>query len=127
MLRRVMTRILFYSALVTVIHVHGRAQLTVRSASTRQPFVSLQGTSVSNSESEADMRPPKIAVLLGVIGIAAGMRADDARFDLPGPKIDVYVTRGATTLPIAMVPSLLPRDTLRVKADLPATQSNHLL
>jgi hypothetical protein len=73
------------------------------------------------------MRPPKIAVLLGVIGIAAGMRADDARFDLPGPKIDVYVTRGATTLPIAMVPSLLPRDTLRVKADLPATQSNHLL
>jgi hypothetical protein len=45
----------------------------------------------------------------------------------PEPKIDVYVTRGAATLPISQVPSLLPRDTLRVKADLPATQSNHLL
>ena len=53
---------------------------------------------------------------------------DDAwRFDLPGPKIDVYVTRGNTTLPIAQVPELQPHDKLRVKADLPATQSNRLL
>jgi len=39
----------------------------------------------------------------------------------------VYVTRGSATLPIAQVPELQPSDLLRVKADLPATQSNHLL
>jgi hypothetical protein len=73
------------------------------------------------------MRLSKIALFLVVLGIAVAMRADDSRFDLPGPKIDVYVTRGGTTLPISQVPSLLPHDILRVKADLPATQSNHLL
>jgi hypothetical protein len=73
------------------------------------------------------MRVSKTALLLGMLGIAAAMRADDSRFDLPGPKIDVYVTHGAATLPISQVPSLLPHDILRVKADLPATQSNHLL
>ena len=73
------------------------------------------------------MKLSKIALFLGILAIAVAMRADDSRFDLPGPKIDVYVTRGGTTLPISQVPSLLPHDTLRVKADLPATQSNHLL
>jgi hypothetical protein len=56
------------------------------------------------------------------------LRADDAaRFDLVGPKINVRVTRGAKTLPISLVPNLLAGDKLWVKADLPATQSNHLL
>lgn len=73
------------------------------------------------------MRLSKIALFLSILGIAVAARADDSRFDLAGPKIDVYVTRGATTLPISQVPSLLPHDILRVKADLPATQSNHLL
>ena len=53
--------------------------------------------------------------------------ADAARFDLLGPKIDVRVTRGTTTLPIAQVPSLQAGDKLWIKADLPTTQSNHLL
>lgn len=53
--------------------------------------------------------------------------ADNARFDLVGPKVDVRVTRGGTTLPIAQVPNLLPGDKLWVKADLPESQSNHLL
>ncbi len=52
---------------------------------------------------------------------------DPARFDLTGPKIDVRVTRGGTTLPIAQVPNLLGGDKIWVKADLPDTQSNHLL
>jgi hypothetical protein len=78
-------------------------------------------------ESEDGVRLWKTALLLGTVGIAVAVRADDARFDLAGPKIDVYVKRGATTLPISQVPSLLPHDTLRVKADPPATQSNHLL
>ncbi len=53
--------------------------------------------------------------------------ADDARFNLAGPKIDVSVTRNGRTLPIAEVPNLLPADELDIQADLPDTQSNHLL
>ncbi len=53
--------------------------------------------------------------------------ADAARFDLIGPKVDVRVTRGTTSLPIAEVPDLQPGDKIWVKADLPHTQSNHLI
>jgi len=53
--------------------------------------------------------------------------ADNVRFDLAGPKIDIRVTRGGITLPIAEVPNLQPGDKLWIKADLPSTQSNHLL
>jgi hypothetical protein len=59
--------------------------------------------------------------------LPAALRADNARFDLVGPKIDVRVTRGTTTLPIAEVPNLQAGDKIWVKADLPANQSNHLL
>jgi hypothetical protein len=68
------------------------------------------------------------ATLLLVSFFAAALHADDkARFDLAGPKIDIRVTRGVTTLPIAQVPNLQAGDKLWIKADLPATQSNHLL
>lgn len=63
-------------------------------------------------------------VALGATGV---LRADNARFDLAGPKVDVKVTRGGVTLPIAEVPNLQPGDKIWVKADLPSTQSNHLL
>jgi hypothetical protein len=53
--------------------------------------------------------------------------ADNAPFNLAGPKIDVRVTRGSVTLPIAQVPNLVAGDKLWVKADLPPSQSNHLL
>src|SRR6195952_4369525 len=60
--------------------------------------------------------------------LAPHLYADDnARFDLVGPKIDVRVTRGGTTLPIAQVPNLQPGDKIWVKADLPPSQSNHLI
>jgi hypothetical protein len=60
--------------------------------------------------------------------LCATLHADDpARFDLTGPKIEIRVTRGAVTLPIAQVPNLQPGDKLWIKADLPPTQSNHLL
>jgi len=49
--------------------------------------------------------------------------AVDARFDLIGPKIDVRVTRGDQTLPIAAVPNLQPGDKLWIHPDLPPTQS----
>jgi len=62
-----------------------------------------------------------------ILSFSCALRADNARFDLVGPKIEVRVTRGSTTLPIAQVPNLRPGDKLWVKADLPANQSNHLL
>jgi hypothetical protein len=55
------------------------------------------------------------------------LRADPARFDLAGPKVDVHVTRAGKTLPIAEVPNLQPGDKLWLHADLPPTQSVHYL
>ena len=50
-----------------------------------------------------------------------------ARFDLPGPKIDIRVTRAGITLPIAAVPNLQPNDQIWLHPDLPASQSVHYL
>jgi hypothetical protein len=69
-------------------------------------------------------------LLAATLNVAVNLPAhadDGARFDLDGPKVDVRVTRGNVTLPIAKVPNLLPGDKIWVKADLPSTQSNHLL
>src|SRR5579875_4226776 len=73
------------------------------------------------------MMVSKVATCLLAASLAVSARADNARFDLQGPKVDVRVTRGSTTLPIAEVPNLQPGDKIWVKADLPDTQSNHLL
>jgi hypothetical protein len=68
------------------------------------------------------------AVCLLAMSFTAALRADDkARFDLAGPTIDIRVTRGASTLPIAQVPNLQPGDKIWIKADLPPSQSNHLI
>jgi len=55
------------------------------------------------------------------------LHADGARFDLAGPRIEVRVTRGTVTLPIAQVPNLLPGDKLWLHPDFPTTQSVHYL
>src|ERR1700723_1897037 len=55
------------------------------------------------------------------------LHADGARFDLTGPPIDVHVTRGGRTLPIAQVPNLRPGDKIWLRPDLPTTQSVHYL
>ena len=73
-----------------------------------------------------------VICLLGGLMVLSGsgsrMWADDpAKFDLVGPKVDVRVQRGGVTLPIAQVPNLMVGDKIWVKADLPSTQSNHLL
>src|SRR5580698_1536642 len=52
---------------------------------------------------------------------------DPGRFDLTGPRVEVHVTRGGTTLPIAEVPNLQPGDKIWLHADLPPTQSVHYL
>ena len=69
-----------------------------------------------------------VAGLMGVLGGGPRLWADDpVKFDLAGPKVDVRVQRGSVTLPIAEVPNLMVGDKIWVKADLPSTQSNHLL
>ena len=69
-----------------------------------------------------------VAGLMGVLGGGRRLWADDqVRFDLAGPKVDVRIQRGSVTLPIAEVPNLMVGDKIWVKADLPPTQSNHLL
>lgn len=65
--------------------------------------------------------------LLCVVTAVSAARAQNARFDLTGPKIEVRVTRAGITLPIASVPNLQPGDRLWLHPNLPATQSVHYL
>jgi hypothetical protein len=58
--------------------------------------------------------------LLTFVGAA---RADNAAFDLIGPRVDVRVQRAGVTLPIAQVPNLQPGDRLWIHPDLPDSQS----
>ncbi len=66
------------------------------------------------------------AGLLAVLSGAA-VHADPAPFDLAGPSLQVKVSRGGQTLPIAEVPNLAAGDQLSIRADLPTTQSAHYL
>lgn len=68
-----------------------------------------------------------LAILAMVLGSAAPVFADPAPFDLDGPGLEVRVTRGGTTLPIAEVPNLLPGDVIDIKADFPESQSARYL
>ena len=54
--------------------------------------------------------------------VCAGF-ADNAAFDLIGPKVEVRVQRDKATLPIAEVPNLVPGDRLWIHPDLPDSQS----
>jgi hypothetical protein len=63
---------------------------------------------------------PLVTTLLMLAGSAG---ADNAAFDLTGPKVDVRVQRAGVTLPIAEVPSLQAGDRLWVHPDLPDSQS----
>jgi hypothetical protein len=53
--------------------------------------------------------------------------ADSAAFDLPGPRIEVKVTRDGKTLPIAEVPNLEAGDRLWLHPEIPGSQSVHYL
>ena len=65
-------------------------------------------------------------LLLWLLFTVSLLHADNP-FDLVGPKIDVHVKRGDTTLPIAEVPNLQPGDRLWIHPDLPEDQSNHFV
>jgi hypothetical protein len=69
--------------------------------------------------------PVALPILLCMCARLQGQ--SQARFDLEGPKIDVRVTRGQVTLPIAAVPNLQPNDTLWLHPAFPPSQSVHYL
>ena len=66
-------------------------------------------------------------LLLCCLFLPSFLRADTAAFDLPGPRVEVRVTRGGTELPIAEVPNLQEGDRLWVHPAFPETQSAHYL
>jgi hypothetical protein len=70
---------------------------------------------------------PVIAATVLALANAITAHADPAPFDLAGPTLEVKVTRGAQSLPISQVPNLAAGDHLSIKADFPATQSEHYL
>src|SRR5437762_12283353 len=68
-----------------------------------------------------------LTLLLVVLTSVNSVRADTAAFDLSGPRIDVRVTRGDKTLPIAQVPNLQSGDRIWLHPELPEDQSAHYL
>lgn len=62
-------------------------------------------------------------LLLLILPLGRAASADNAAFDLIGPKIEVRVQRSGTTLPISEVTNLLPGDRVWVHPDLPESQS----
>ena len=60
-------------------------------------------------------------LLTATLGLHA--QNNPAPFDLNGPKIDMRVTRGSKTLPIAEMPNLQPGDKVWVHPELPPSQS----
>ncbi|MFL6444614.1 MAG: hypothetical protein ACJ713_12430 [Candidatus Sulfotelmatobacter sp.] len=68
-------------------------------------------------------RHPAVAAILLCFLLTSVSPADNAAFDLIGPKVEVRVQRDGVTLPIAEVPNLQAGDRIWVHADLPDTQS----
>jgi len=58
-----------------------------------------------------------------LLALTVPANAENAAFDLIGPKVEVRVQRAGTTLPIAEVPNLQPGDRLWIHPDLPDSQS----
>ncbi len=65
--------------------------------------------------------------LLVAFLLAPLLHAETAAFDLPGPSVEVRVTRGQKQLPISEVPNLQVGDRLWVHPAFPETQSAHYL
>ena len=74
-------------------------------------------------ESFLHLCPRHFLFLITILLLVCPSFADNAAFDLIGPKIEVRVQRDKTTLPIAEVPNLLPGDRLWIHPDLPDSQS----
>src|SRR5579859_5122227 len=68
-----------------------------------------------------------MGALLAVLFLAMPARADNAAFDLAGPRIEMKVTRDGKPLPISEVPNLQPGDRLWIHPDFPEDQSARYL
>jgi hypothetical protein len=62
-----------------------------------------------------------------VLLLLSPARADSAAFDLPGPHIEIKVTRSGKTLPISQVPNLQAGDRLWLHPEIPSGQSSRYL
>ncbi|MBV8144043.1 MAG: hypothetical protein JO184_03465 [Gammaproteobacteria bacterium] len=72
----------------------------------------------------ASFRPGLLLLALATLRVPGGHAAP---FDLAGPTLEIEVSRGAGTLPIAQVPHLAAGDRISLKADLPPNESAHWL
>jgi len=63
------------------------------------------------------------AAVLLLLSWPSSVCADNAAFDLIGPRIEMKVTRGGKPLPISDVPNLQPGDRLWIHPDFPEDQS----
>lgn len=71
--------------------------------------------------------PLILSFAVAALVFASSARADSAVFDLPGPHIEVKVTRSGKTLPISEVPNLQPGDRLWVRPEISSGQSSRYL
>jgi hypothetical protein len=69
----------------------------------------------------------KIFALLFLFAVAPLVAATTAPFDLPGPRIEIKITRAGRTLPISQVPNLQPGDEMWLHPDMPKDESVHYL
>jgi hypothetical protein len=73
------------------------------------------------------LRWARYIVPLFFLSLPTFLYADTAAFDLPGPRVEVRVSRADKELPIAEVPNLQEGDRLWVHPAFPETQSAHYL
>jgi hypothetical protein len=67
------------------------------------------------------------AALLALLWLPLGVHADNAAFDLAGPRVEMKVSRGGKRLPISDVANLQPGDRLWIHPDFPEDQSARYL
>jgi hypothetical protein len=68
-----------------------------------------------------------LAVVAALLLLCGYGRADSAAFDLPGPRIEMKVTRSGKMLPISQVPNLKAGDRLWLHPVIPSGQTIHYL
>jgi hypothetical protein len=68
-----------------------------------------------------------IFLLSAIFGASSLAAATAPPFDLPGPRLEIKVTRAGRTLPISQVPNLQPGDEMWLHPDMPANESIHYL
>ena len=71
------------------------------------------------------LRRTALSVSLGGLLLGSLARAETAAFDLPGPSIEIKVTRAGKTLPVSEVPNLEPGDRIWLHPIMPTGQSVH--